>query len=350
MLTRLVRIQVAVFVVISLLGVGYTGARYAGLDALVTDPGYLVKAQLAGSGGIFTNAEVTYRGVPIGRVGELHLVDHGIEVDLRIDNDAPPIPTDVEAVVANRSAAGEQYLDLRPRRSTGPYLAEGAVIDLANTRTPLPVETVLVNLDRLVASVPKEELRVVVDELYDATEGSAASLGTLLDSTARFTDRAVKHLPQTTRLITDASTVLSTQLEMSGAIKSFGANAKLLAAEMKRADGDLRKLLSVTPKAATQLTELIRETGPSLGTLMSNLLTTSTILIAKKNGVERLLVVTPKVINAATNVIRPDGARFGLAATFFDPMPCTRGYEGTRYRNALDTSEVPLNTGARCVR
>src|SRR5256885_3309065 len=102
MLTRTVRAQVIVFVLIALAGMSYVGARYAGLDVLFGGSGYVVRAELPDSGGIFTNAEVTYRGVPIGRVGALRLTADGIEVDLRIRPDAPPVPADVDLIVANR--------------------------------------------------------------------------------------------------------------------------------------------------------------------------------------------------------------------------------------------------------
>ncbi|HET9140003.1 MAG TPA: ABC transporter substrate-binding protein, partial [Actinophytocola sp.] len=39
-----------------------------------------------------------------------------------------------------------------------------------------------------------------------------------------------------------------------------------------------------------------------------------------------------------------------LTTTFFTPLPCTQGYEGTTYRNGRDTSPAPLNTAARCTR
>lgn len=350
MLSKVVRVQVALFMVFALIGVGYTGAKYAGLDALFGGSGYVVKVQLADSGGIFTNAEVTYRGVAIGRVGDLKLTRDGVEVDLRIESDAPQVPSDVEAVVSNRSAAGEQYVDLRPRRSGGPFLAAGSVIAQRDTRTPLAVETVLLNLDELVQSVPKDSLRTVVDEMYYATEGTAQDMQDLLDSSASFTQQASRHLPQTKRLIVDASTVLKTQLEMSGALKEFGANAKLIARALRDADGDLRQILSTAPKAAAQVSGLLRETGPNLSALMTHLLTTTTVVGSEINGLEQLLAVSPRVVSAAGKVITPRGANFGLVTTFFNPLPCLLGYGGTRYRNGLDTSDAPLNTAAGCRR
>ena len=215
---------------------------------------------------------------------------------------------------------------------------------------PLPVERVVRNLDLLVASVPQQDLRTVVNELYDATRDTGPSLQVLLDSTAAVTRVATEHLPRTLQLITDAGPVLTTQIEESEAIKSFGVNAKLIAEALVASDGDLRTLISAAPGLAREVTGLIRDTGPELGVLLANLLTTSTVLRTRQRGVEELLVVTPAAVAAASTALRSGVTEIGLTTTFFTPLPCTKGYEGTRYRNGLDTSTAPFNTEARCVR
>ncbi|WP_424187460.1 MCE family protein [Actinokineospora sp. G85] len=349
MITKRVRVQITIFVLAALVGISYVGAKYAGLDTMFGATGYVVKVRLADSGGIFTNAQVTYRGVGIGRVEELHLVPTGVEVDLRIAADAPPVPADVEAFVSNRSAVGEQYVDLRPRRDGEPYLSDGSVISKESTSLPLPSEKLLLNLDKLVESVPKEDLRKVVDELYLATQGTGPSLQVLLDSASSFTKLATEHLPQTLRLISDSGTVLQTQVDMATSIQEFGVNAKVIAQQLAKSDGDLRTILANAPAAAEQIQGLLAESGKPLGQVFANLLTTANVLVTRQAGVEQLLVVAPQAIAAAHDVIGPNGANFGLAATFFNPLPCTAGYEGTRYRNGLDTGGAPLNTNARCV-
>ncbi|PRX43665.1 phospholipid/cholesterol/gamma-HCH transport system substrate-binding protein [Prauserella shujinwangii] len=350
MLTRKVRLQVIAFVLVALAGISYVSATYVGLDRLVGGSGYVVRARLAESGGIFGNAEVTYRGVAIGRVGQLRLAGEGVEADLRIDDDAPPVPADVLAVVAHRSAVGEQYVDLRPRSDGAPYLADGSVIEAEDTETPLRSEELVRNLDRLVASVPRDDLRTVVDELYLATRDTGPSLQALLDATAGFTGAAGEHLPQTVRLITDAGTVLETQVSAAEALRDFGRNARLVARRLRNSDGDLRGVLSAGPAAAVQVGELLRESGPGLTTLLGNLLTTAEVIRTRHDGLEQLLVLTPRAVAAGRTVLGGQSAGFGLASTFFDPLPCTTGYEGTRYRDGLDTAPAPLNTDAHCVR
>ncbi len=345
-----IKVKIGVFVLIALVGVSYVGARYAGLGRYVGSSGYVVTMRLADSGGVFTNAEVTYRGVTVGRVGQMRLTADGLDVDLDIDSGAPRIPVDLEAVVANRSAVGEQFVDLRPRTEDGPYLEAGAVIPKTSTRTPPPVDGLLTNLDGFAKSVPADSLRTVVDELDRAFNGTGPDLQVLLDNTRAFTQAATQHLPQTKALLNDGLVVLNTQAAQGSAIRSFSADLKALAEQLKNSDGDLRRLIGVSPQAAEQVSALLRETGPNLGVVMANLLTTGNILVTRLDGLEQIAVTYPIAVGGGFSVAKGDGtgAHFGLAVNVFDPPPCTVGYEGTRIRQGTDTTAAPLNTGAYC--
>src|SRR3982751_77519 len=136
MISSLTKIQLVIFAIVTVLGGAFVGGRYAQLDRLVVDRSYPVSAQFSDSGGIFAGAQVTYRGIPVGKVKKLTFKDNGVRATLEIENSAPKIPTDVLAVVANKSAIGEQFVDLQPRTSSAPYLASGSAISEKNTRIP----------------------------------------------------------------------------------------------------------------------------------------------------------------------------------------------------------------------
>ena len=74
----------------------YVGARYAKLDRLFLDKTYTVAAHFAESGGIFTGAEVSYRGVTVGQVSGMNLTDKGVDVMLSIEKNYEDIPKDIE--------------------------------------------------------------------------------------------------------------------------------------------------------------------------------------------------------------------------------------------------------------
>ncbi|CAM5339373.1 MCE family protein [Streptomyces griseus] len=350
MITLAIRLKNLAFLVIAVLVLGYLGVRYADLGHYVgLRSYYTVTVQLPQTGGLYTHSNVTYRGVSVGRVGPIELTDEGVEAQLRIEKDAPPIPDSLTAVVANLSAVGEQYVDLRPTRTEGPFLGNGSVIDEADTTIPAPPTDVLTSVDDLASSVDLESLRTVVEEFGAAFEGRGDDLQVLLDTGGDFIESADRALPVTTRLMADGERVLRTQAEQGQALKGFASGAKELAAELKGSDTDLRRLIATTPDAAVQISGLLRDLDPAFGVVVANLLTTSEVAVTRQRGLEELLVKLPAVAAAGASAVDDDGARFGMSVTFFEPLPCTAGYGGTVYRNGLNTSAGPaVNTAARC--
>src|SRR5260370_40508278 len=109
MLTRATRLRLIAFAVIGVLIIAYTWFHYANLGRYLGLRGYyVVRLDMANSGGLYTDADVTYRGVSVGRVGAMRLTNTGIEADLNISDSAPPIPANVLAAVADLAAVGEQ--------------------------------------------------------------------------------------------------------------------------------------------------------------------------------------------------------------------------------------------------
>jgi phospholipid/cholesterol/gamma-HCH transport system substrate-binding protein len=350
MLTLGTRLKNIAFLIIGVLVIGFIGFRYADLGRFVGMRGYyVVRMDLAETGGLFPGSDVTYRGVSVGRVGDLHLTATGVRADLHISDSAPKIPSDLQAVVANLSAVGEEYVDLRPTRGGRPYLADDALIPQSATQVPPPVTNLLTDVNSLAASVPLDSLRTVVDELGTAFQGRGEDLQTLLDSAGDLTQAADESSSETNQLISDSQTVLRTQRQEGAALQSFASSARLLAGQLDASDTDLRRLIITTPSAATQVSGLLRDLDPSLSVLLANLTTTSDLTLTRQRGLEELLVRLPQVAAAGSTAINSKGVNFGMALTFFSPLPCTRGYGGTTYRNGLNTtSGPPLNTAASC--
>jgi phospholipid/cholesterol/gamma-HCH transport system substrate-binding protein len=342
-LTRMAKLQVLTFLVISAIGISYVGLNYVG----IARRDYVVHLDLARGGGIFANAPVTYRGVPVGRVSSVRITAAGARADLSLPRDVK-VPADLRAVIGLRSAVGEQYVDLRPARDGGPYLDDGSVIPASRTGTPLPVEILLTNLDQLVRSVDGDQLNVVITELGTAFEGNTAALRLLLDSSDHLLDSGQAYLPQTTRLIDDASTVLTTQAQQSAELRRWAAGLASLSGTLRKSDPDLRRLLAGGPPAATELTALLRGLDPTIGTLLGNLITVNGIAVRRLPGLEQVLVTYPLVIAGGYTVTPGDGtAHFGLVVNLDDPPSCR--YEQTGAQTCTD-AELAAGSGVRSER
>ena len=352
MITRRTRIQLLVFVVITLVGVSYVGARYARLDRVVFDDNYTVVAHFTTSGGIFQGGEVTYRGVEIGQVGAMTLTDDGVDVHLDIDKSHGDIPADTLAVVGNRSAVGEQYVELQPQTDKAPYLKDGSQIATDDTRTPLPTEQLLGDLATTTHSVDQQALATTVDELGQAFAGTGPDLQRIIDTGNAFIKAANDNFDVTTGLIRDSNTVLRTQVDKASDIRTFAQQLSLFSGTLAGSDQDLRRVIDQGSATATQLRTFLEQNRVDLGELINNLVTTGDVIVKHLPGIRQILVIYPYVVEGGFTVVSksPDtglyDAHFGMILTN-NPV-CHQGYQSTDTRPPQDGSNRPMNTRAGC--
>ena len=346
MLTAGIKAKLVLFVAVALLATSYLGARYVGIDLTRSD--YSVTVDLPDAAGAFDNGEVTYRGVPVGRISSLTATPQGAEAVLRIDGGAD-IPADVSVRVANRSAIGEQYIDLRSDSTGGPMLGDGDRITAGGDSSPPPVEDVLRSARDFAGSVDTDSLKTVIDETYDATQGAGQNLSRLLDTSQTFIEAADTNFLVTSQLIQNSSRVLATQEAAGGSIRGFSQDLRTIATTLEGSDGDLRALIESTPAAAREIDKLFTQVGTPLGLLMSNLVSTAQVFGTNADGVEDALITLPTAFSIGWAVNGSRRLNLGLAQAYFDPLPCTSGYGGTDVRRGLDTGEGrPFNTSAGC--
>lgn len=358
-MSKTLRAQLIAFCVIAAVGISYVGATYVRLPSLFGIGQYQVYLDLPDTGGVFTNAAVNYRGTPVGRVGELTLTDTGVRVELDLDSSTPEIPADTVAVVANRSAIGEQYVDLRPNSYTEPYLEDGDVLSADREALPVRVEDLLASVDELARSVPLDDLEVTVDELGKAVEGRGPQLQRLADSLVRISDSGIRTMPQLQALIRDGATVLDTQADQSGEIVGFSRDLRTVTEALRDSDSDLERLISTGPEFADETRYLVENSGGPLTRTFSNLSTTMKTVDPLAPSFVVLLQLLPALASGGLSVAPGDGTiHFGLVLEMDNPTPCTQGYEGTKQiieeMRAVDPSfdwqeqNFPPNYDAKC--
>ena len=374
MLRRSVKIQLIIFVVITLLGISYVGAEYVGLGKYVAGNGCTISAEFPDSGGIFTNAEVTYRGVTVGRVGALTLTSNppGVKVDLNLDNcDSPKIPSNAAATVADRSVIGEQYVDLAPPpgvKAATSYVSAGTTIPMnypdgkPRNQIPTATQTLLVNLDKLVNSVPLDDLHTTIEELDKAVAGRGPDLGTLLDATNALLQAASQPdtLAATKQLIADSATVLQTQLDEAPAIDSWTHSLNLLSQQLKASDPDIRHLFDTGPTDLATIRNFISDNQTDLGVTLAELSTVGNLLVRHLPGIEEILELYPALAAGGQTSLHGGYGWLSLVVQSQAspgaqlPPACgdinkgQQGYQGTVRRGPENLSPIAPNISARC--
>ncbi len=357
MMSKLVRWQLVAFVIVGVVATVYVGATYARLDKLVGIGQYTVHADFMDSGGIFTNAEVTYQGVPVGRVGTLQLRPDGVRVNLLMDSGGPKVPAKTQAVVANRSAIGEQFVDLRPASAGGPYLKENSVI--SDTAVPTPVQDVISSAVDFTGSVPLNDLTTVVTELGKAFNGNGENLKVLVNSLSNLAKSGNDNLPQTISLIQNSDTVLGTQADQSDAILDWSKSLGLITTQLASSDPDLRRLLTTGTASATQISALLTRNGGDITTVVRDLAKDTRNITGTFVGVSPGLALLSALSSGSYTAAPGDGTiRFGVTLETNNPPPCTVGYESTQAEIAaikkknpdfdVNYDDFPFNTRVRC--
>lgn len=273
-----------------------------------------VNVNLERTGGLLERADVTYLGVPIGRVDSIDLRDDGVRARLSLDSDFK-VPADSEAVVAGLSAVGEQRIDLRPRGSGGPYLADGSVIDQKKTSTPKPFAELLAHVGSISDQLDPKQLGIIVGELAKATDGSADDVRRMLAG-GRFLLTGLEDvLPETTRLLENGHTTLTTISDLSDELERFGKAGKTVGAALKGSDADIRKLLDSSPGALKLIRDVVIETGPTLGALTGDMNRVTKLIVDRLPAWSAYLPELTRLGNGLPLVIH-DGALLGLADVY----------------------------------
>jgi phospholipid/cholesterol/gamma-HCH transport system substrate-binding protein len=338
MIRATTKLQLLVFVLLTVVGVTYVGASYVGINPFHKP--YTVYLNLPATGGIFTNAAVAERGVVVGKVGAVTIKpDHsGVVVALKINNGVKIPSTGLTAQVTDLSAVGEQYVELEPSAATAPYLASGKFISNVGT-IPTDDAQILLNFKRLLGSVNVRDLSVVVSELGKSFANLGPSLQRLIDNGDLLTKSAINDLPATLRLINDGKTVLDTQNAVSAQLKAFAASFSSLSGEVANRDPALRGVFDNGVLASKQLQTLLQANAPVLPTLLNNLNTFTGIQAMRLPQTRAVLELFPAIVGDSFYALPAPGAngvstaRFGLVTDM--GSFCSSGHSTTKQRSNL---------------
>lgn len=353
MLNRTARIQLLVFAVVTVLAVGAISLFYLRVPARLGIGVYEVTANFVAGGGLYENANVTYRGVQAGRVDSVNLTDDGVAAHMRLNSDIK-IPANSTATVKSVSAIGEQYVDfVPPDDPSQAWLGDGSTIPKERTAIPQDVAELLHEADELVSSLNNTRLQDLLREAFKAFNGSGPELARLVESARLLIDEANASWPQTSALIDQAGPFLEAQIRSGDDIRSFADGLARFTTEVANADPQVRSLLATAPGAAAEAGETFAGIRPSFPVLAANLANFGRIGVIYHRSIEQALVIFPALQAALLTVSGQlpleEGGKQDFKISVNDPPPCNTGFlPPTAIRSPGDTTLRELPTDMYC--
>ncbi len=352
MLSRFVRIQLAIFAIVGIIGVIAMVLFYIQAPTLLGIGRMTVTLELPATGGLYRFSNVTYRGVQVGKVTAVNLAANGAKATLSLGT-SPKIPANLEADVRSVSAVGEQYVDLRPRTDSGPYLRDGSVIAMHDTTIPQAVGPMLDQVSSLINSIPKNKISQLLDESFQALNGEGYDLGSLSDSASRISADSNDVADRTRTLTEDVGPLLNSQAQTADSVRTWAHSLAGISDVLVTDDSRFRTLLQDGPEAANETSRLLEQVKPTLPVLLANLTTIGQIGVTYHPSLEQLLVLLPPIVGAfltSSGNNHPNGLPVGdFALTVEDPPICTVGFiPQSQWRSPADTTVVDTPDGLYC--
>lgn len=330
MIDRLAKIQLSIFAVITVITLSVMAIFYLRLPATFGIGTYGVSADFVAGGGLYKNANVTYRGVAVGRVESVGLNPNGVTAHMRL-NSGTAIPSNVTATVRSVSAIGEQYIDLvPPENPSSTKLRNGFRIQRQNTRIGQDVADLLRQAETLLGSLGDTRLRELLHEAFIATNGAGPELARLIESARLLVDEANANYPQVSQLIDQAGPFLQAQIRAGGDIKSLADGLARFTWQLRAADPRLRDTLADAPDAIDEANTAFSGIRPSFPALAASLANLGQVGVIYHKSIEQLLVVFPAlfaaIITSAGGVPQDEGAKLDFKIDLHDPPPCMTGF------------------------
>jgi phospholipid/cholesterol/gamma-HCH transport system substrate-binding protein len=346
-LTRFIKVQLVLFAVLTVIALVVLGWYYLRVPSLVGIGQYELHAKLPRSGGLYSTANVTYRGTAIGKVTDVQPTEDGAEATMSIDSRFK-IPADASANVHSVSAIGEQYLDLVSTGNPGQYLAPGSTI--TNSTVPSEVGPALDAANNGLAVLPKEKIDSLLTETSQAVGGLGPALQRLVDSTTAIASDLKDNLGPVNDIINNATPILDSQVNSGDAISQWAANLNTITSQTAEQDQALRSGLQQAAPTADQLNAVFGGVRDALPQTLANLAIVTDMLKRYHKGVEQALVILPQgaTIAQAGTIFEGEGLlHFGLSIG--QPPPCLTGFvPASEWRSPADTSMAPLPSGTYC--
>ena len=349
MLTRFIKTQLFIFLALTVAALVALSVFFLRLPALAGIGQYPLKVDLPAAGGLYKTANVTYRGVSIGRVTDVEPTETGARATLSI-GDKYKIPTDASANVHSVTAVGEQYVDLvSTTGNTDQYFKPGQTI--TKSTIPTPIGPALDAANEALAAIPAGKLPNLLDETAQAVGGLGPTLQKLVENTHTFVGALNENIGDINNIVDNTPPILDSQVQSSAAIYQWAHNLNKLTSQLKDQDPALRSILHEGAPTAQQLNTLFVDVKDALPQTLANLEIIIEMLKRYNKGVEQALVLLPQGASAGEAVasVFKGEASLDLGLSINQPAPCLTGFlPAGQWRSPADTSIKPVENGLYC--
>lgn len=222
------------------------------------DRPYKISADFDNAFGVLPNAEVSYIGVPFGKVTKVERITDGVRVNMAIKR-GRQIPRGSTANIQRKSAIGEQFVDFYPPKTggLGAIYKDGDHITRDLTTVPLEFSELLRSFSAVLAAVPPDAIGTIIHETATGLRGNEDALRALAVAGDKLTATIASRTEALDRISANGGKLTRVLAEHRGSIGEIVDNLAELNRTFAASKDSTAALLDRGSPLLAQLAELV---------------------------------------------------------------------------------------------
>ncbi|RJQ79767.1 MCE family protein [Pseudonocardiaceae bacterium YIM PH 21723] len=276
-------------------------------------PDITVTAQFTDAAGLYVGNDVAVLGVPVGTVTDVRPDGTQVKATLKL-KPGTRIPAGAMAVTVSPSVVTDRHIELTPVYRNGPQMADGDVIPVDRTKTPVEIDRVLAAVDRLTGELSKTDggKSLLADAQNVATAnlaGNGEKMKAALDAAAKLTDIGVANRDALMRLIRNVDQLTTAAAQHEDTIRSFTGNLATASSLVAEQAPQLTAALQQLTALLDETTVLVGANKDTLRETLRKARTSTDTLAAHQNELAEGLDQLPLMLDNLSNAVDPTTGR-----------------------------------------
>jgi phospholipid/cholesterol/gamma-HCH transport system substrate-binding protein len=220
-----------------------------------------VTAHFTDSVGLFEGNNVDVLGVPVGKVTDVTPKGDRVEIRMKLPKDMA-IPATAGALIIPPTVITDRYIELTPAYTGGPALADGAVIPLERTRTPVEFDRIIRAIDDLANSLTADEATTgaIRDALGVAAQnlaGNGADVRRSIEGLSEAVGTLSANRDDLIGLVKSLDTLTATFARNDATVRQFSRNVTDATAVLAASGPELQKTIAALTTALTEVGDFV---------------------------------------------------------------------------------------------
>ncbi|MGH9300880.1 MAG: MCE family protein [Acidimicrobiales bacterium] len=312
--------------------------------------------------GLIPSSEVEYRGVKVGEVSSIGLIDSEAMVKLAI-HDNFSVPVNALATVRPKSLFGEEFVDLTfPTGQSGPYIPSGGL--LRHTFVAGQIGNLIDHATPLFQQINPTDLQTLITNLDAGVSGQGQAIAASIDDGTKLAALLSDTITAQTQALDSFSRFQAVLANTGPLFNAIAANSNQALPVLNAAEASFQHLLETLQPLADNVAALLANYRPDINTILVAGDNVTRVLVANQQNISDLIHglyrYLYKIGTGASSETLANGSKFAYFKAFilFDDVknlicgllsPTQPGLGATLAPlvSALNSANSPLDCSVR---